>query len=349
MVSNKVLENSSTIQDIYTTWNPIFKNINIKARGSESKCSSPGTACFFSGGVDGTYTLLEHADEVDYAILINGFDFNMDDSTWRSLINRNLTLTKELGIELIAVETNFKYFTSAFGIARKCNFGGVLISAGQLLGFRKLFIAAAVTYKKIPPDGSHVLIDESWSTEGTQVIHSGLEADRTKKIKRISSHKVALDNLWVCWKDPRYNCGDCVKCIRTYIALRLAGVDNFNFENPLTLADCGRFSIDNEFEYIIYEAYLDSAQTNKEGDKELERFLMSAVMKYQFRIFMKSVINRFAPSLLNWRQSKRPDTDKLVDISIHPRYSDTVVLRDVKKRFESGKQFKEQENIGTVY
>ncbi|PCJ27265.1 MAG: hypothetical protein COA96_03520 [SAR86 cluster bacterium] len=348
-ISPLLFSNLTALQEIYCSWNPIFKHINIRARLQEPVARRSGKACFFSGGVDGSYSLLQHSDSIDYAVLVNGFDFNMDDATWRVMIARNEHLAKSLGITLIPVETNFKYFTSAFGIARQCNFGAVLICIGQIIGFDVLYIAAGLTYRNILPDGSHVLTDPLWTTESTAIIHTGMEADRRAKIEKISENEIALSNLWVCWKDPSANCGECDKCMRTYIALRICGIDNFEFEKKISIRQVSKISIHNNVELSIFESFLEAAIQSENLDIQLIKALKNLIFKYKSRSFLKDTLQQFFPAFIRWRHNARPELDRLVDIGLTPRYSDSIVLQGVRERFQKGKEFKEPENIGSIF
>jgi 7-cyano-7-deazaguanine synthase in queuosine biosynthesis len=78
-VSPKLLTNAALLQDIFHSWNP--KQLKIIPLVANSSVSSPdepintGVASFFSGGVDSTYTLLKHEDEISHLVFIQGFDF----------------------------------------------------------------------------------------------------------------------------------------------------------------------------------------------------------------------------------------------------------------------------------
>ena len=69
------------------------------------------------------------------------------------------------------------------------------------------------------------MLDPLWSTEFMQFEHDGGEATRFEKTAYISGHETAMQWLRVCHANPNgvYNCGRCVKCLRTRIALRTAG------------------------------------------------------------------------------------------------------------------------------
>jgi hypothetical protein len=213
-VSARLFHSLSAVQVIYRTWNPIFKPVRISADTRAIEANRDAVASFFSGGVDGTYTLLSHEAEINDLLLINGFDFTMDTATWSLMVERNTDLAVSLGKRLIPVETNYKYFTANFGLARLANYGSVLASVALLLRPRVVHLSAAETYRRMYPGGSHVVLDCLWSTEVTELRHTGLEADRAGKLAVIAKSPQALSSLWVCWKDPALT----VACVRSVCA-----------------------------------------------------------------------------------------------------------------------------------
>ncbi len=93
--------------------------------------------------------------------------------------------------------------------------------------WRRMLVPATHNYGILAPWGSHPLTDVLWSTESMRVIHYGAEVTRIQKIMReIAGSRVARDHLRVCWENRRgqSNCGECEKCIRTIVALKIAGV-----------------------------------------------------------------------------------------------------------------------------
>jgi len=93
-VSEKLLTQLDAIQKIFNCWNPIFKFISVTSATKKIVASYLSASCFFSGGVDGSYLLIKHKDIIENLVLINGFDFNMDDITWQNMINRNTEILK---------------------------------------------------------------------------------------------------------------------------------------------------------------------------------------------------------------------------------------------------------------
>ncbi len=325
-VSEKVFNNIPLIQTIINCWNPIFKKIKVQARTSANMPRKTGCAAFFSAGVDSLYTLVKHRQKIDQLILVNGFDFNADATAWEVMIKRCQRIAGIYKKDLLVVETNLKEFNSFFNLSRFANFGATLSTIAQLMDFKTVFLNSADTYEKIFTSGSHPLLDPLWSTEVCEIIHTGLEADRTRKIELIKSDPHALHNLWFCLKDPNANCGKCNKCIRTYIALKLNGVDDFKFSNPVQISDIAKMSIDNEEILNFFEKFRNFACEQHQHD--VDRQLRKLILKYKVKSFMKDIDTYvFNSKIQNWKRRRSKSQKELTNISVLPRYTDELMLR----------------------
>ncbi|UPW17792.1 hypothetical protein M0C34_16370 [Agarivorans sp. TSD2052] len=348
-VSASLLEKLPHIQTIMHAWNPIFKRIKISATSQAFHTSTTqlGHSAFFSGGVDGTYNLIQHANRLDNLVLINGFDFSMPLASWQHLVNRCQKTADLFNKRLICVESNLKEFTGWTGLARFANFGASLASVSLLLNPNSMILSGAVTYDAIHPSNSHPLLDPLWSTESCQILHLGLEADRAAKIAVIKGKPEALNNLWVCWKDPRSNCGRCAKCYRTYMAMQLNNISNFHFSQVVSHSAIKQLSPKSEEDLSFYE-YLHRLAI-KQQHHSLRRVLRNIILRYRF----KSVIRDTERLLLNsawsqWRQSKLSH-QQLADVSVFPKYSDAIQLERLHQRLKQNPRFISSANIGSVF
>lgn len=280
-ISSRLYDNIDKIQEIYHCWNPIFKRIKVvsNTRALESKGSGCGS--FFSAGVDATYSLLKHASEIEHLVLINGFDFPMPTQSWNAMVERNKSYASKLGKNLVPVETNRTFFKKESGLAGSTNFGACLASVAYVLGLTKAFISDSETYRWLIADGAHPLLCPLWSTEKTSVVHTGLEADRAKKLQLIGKNRDAVSNLWVCWDHPDYNCGRCSKCIRTYIALRLNDIEGCSFRNKVNISDVAKQSIRNELDLSFYLDFLRIAK--EKGDDQVVKVINRLIGRYKIK------------------------------------------------------------------
>jgi hypothetical protein len=127
--------------------------------------------------------------------------------------------------------------------------------------FRRVYIPSSHSYAQLFPWGSHPLLDPLWSIEGTEIVHDGCEASRVEKVKYLASCDVAIKHLRVCWENRNgaYNCGQCEKCLRTMVSLRIAGVLNRSaaFARQLDLEAVARLALpdDNARAFIEENVY----------------------------------------------------------------------------------------------
>jgi len=348
-VSEKLMSSIPEIQEIFHCWNPIFKNIRVRGREkNEPGENNGGCAAFFSAGVDSIYTALKHKEEINSLILINGFDFNMNSNTWGDLVKRNTDLAALLDKQLILVETNLKEFTAWFRMKRYVNFGASLATIANLLEINKTYISGHVTYEKITPAGVHPLLDPLWSTESCEIIHAGLEADRTAKIALFRNLPEILSRLWVCWENPKSNCGKCSKCIRSYVAMRLLGIENFKFDYPVQLDDVRKLTIEDDEMLSFFEHFRDDAL--KLSMPDLVRTINKIILKYKTRRFLVDVDTYFLASRLKkTRKMLNSHANSLADINVLPRASDQPMLEGLLKDHNSRNKIESTAIIGSVF
>lgn len=295
-ISSQLSGNLSKIQEMYHCWNPVFKRIHVvsNTRGGERQGSGCGS--FFSGGVDGTYSVLKHISEIDYLVLINGFDFCIPTPSWNAMVERNTSFAARLGKYLVPVETNWFHFTKEYGLVRPVTYGSCLASIAQMLGFSKALISATETFKELLPDGGHPLLCPLWSTEKTSMVHTGLEADRAGKLHFIAKNPDAVSNLWVCWDSPDYNCGRCSKCVRTYVALRLNDITGCPFKEKVRIADVARQPIKNN---LALSYYLEFQRLAKEkGDVQIAKRISRLIGRYKLKLWFSDMDKYYCSGVL---------------------------------------------------
>lgn len=237
-ISNKTWFNSKKLNKITISGKSKKNDNRIKKR----------VGCFFSGGVDSFYSLLEN-DNITDIIFVHGFDTKLDDYTLRKNISINL---KEIAtiqkVNLIEVETNIRYFLDFYS-NWEITHGSALafISHSYSHLFDEIIISSSYSYdhKSLLPWGSHPLIDNYWSTENFRINHYGADVERFEKLKFISNFDVCMKFLRVCYLnyESSYNCGFCEKCLRTKLGLHTLGVldkyqsfdNNFNINKFLPL------------------------------------------------------------------------------------------------------------------
>jgi hypothetical protein len=219
-VSARLLGEIPGIQRMFRSWNARLAPVDVDAIACQP---GPGrdTGLFYAGGVDSSYSLLAHRDEVDALIAIFGFDMAMSEEDRAASHARHARFASDLGKEFIQVDSNVRTFVTQHGVRRSFVFGAILSSVALLLGLQRCYIASSHTTIAKKPDGSHPSLDKRFSNGTTTIVHDDDSVPRVEKTRAVAADPRFLANLVVCWDQPNANCGRCMKCVRTMTALRV--------------------------------------------------------------------------------------------------------------------------------
>jgi hypothetical protein len=235
-ISPRLHEALPEIQAIYDAFEPRARRIPVEVAVRElslPRDGAPGVGLFFSLGVDSYYSLLKNEREhpadagtITHLLSVHGIDVPLpewDETFPPDLLASFTWVAAETGKTLIPVVTNVRKVTARFAPWPTAHGGGLIAVALALgAGLRRIHIAASATYDKLYPWGSHPLLDPLWSTEDLTVIHDGCEMNTIDKTRFIVEARPALvlQTLRPCAGfRPGYNCGACLKCMRTMIDL----------------------------------------------------------------------------------------------------------------------------------
>ncbi len=224
--SNQLFESLEYLQGIYRCWNEELKTINIITSLTSSREERDEVGSFFSAGVDSSYTLMQHRDEITNLIIMDAFDQPCAEDIWSDYVEKQTVFAEAHGKQLISVQTNVRQYAEDKKISWEFMHGLILSTVGGLFGFRKIFVPSTYSYRDLFPWGSHPLTDPLWSTENVRIVHDGAGSRRWEKMKKLTECPEILDNLRICWRSKVSNCGVCPKCIRTMLALHLLGASS---------------------------------------------------------------------------------------------------------------------------
>ncbi len=240
-VSSRLVDGAQYIADVVLTWEralrpdqPRYGRVPLVAprrRERPGSATDRRVACFFTGGADSFASVIRHRDEIDVFVFVHGFDLLDDqhDPLNQRVVERLHAAAGMLGLPLIEVECNLVAFSTSFGIGWDDYHGAALATVALLLApnFSTFFVPATTTYAELYPLGSHPLLDPQWSTDLVEILHDGADATRVEKMRAIAAEPAAREHLRVCFenRDGLYNCGRCEKCVRTGVAVRIAGVE----------------------------------------------------------------------------------------------------------------------------
>ena len=275
-VSTTLSANLAKIQRIYKSWNSCLTTVELEAAhyNPDSVKRGEGTGLFYSGGVDSSFSLIDHLDEVDTLIIAFGFDFVLSEEEVAESLERNNRFADQLGMTLASVNTNHSHFVSQLGVSRTFVFGATLASVAQLLGLETGYVASSHSTANMRPEGSHPAIDPLFSNGVTRIVHDDVSVSRFAKTSAIANHPDVLSNLRVCWEEHNHNCGVCSKCVRTISALRLAGVTG-PFPPLEDMKTIHAAAASMELEYLVDMIEVAHAR----GDRELFRSLKKGLRR----------------------------------------------------------------------
>ena len=276
-VSSCLVAALPAIQRTYRNWNVRLHEVALEATTYEPDHEGTGTALFYAGGVDSSYSLIAHEGELDALVAVLGFDMHMDEEEMAASRARNTAFARALGKEIVFVESTHRGFLRTLGVSRTFVFGAMLASAALLLGLRRCYIASSHSVGHLRPEGSHPTLDPLCSNGTTAIVHDDVTVSRLDKTRAIATRPDVLANLRVCWDQPNDNCGTCLKCLRTMAALRLCGVAG-PFPPLDDLGVVRRMASHTELDYVVEMA----VSAHRQGDVELYRRLRQGLRRQDF-------------------------------------------------------------------
>ena len=286
-VSAELLENAGRIQDLLCDWYPGYRRISIRAETAETILPrARGAGLFYSGGVDSSYSLLNHQHEIDALVTVIGADVGIADSDRVASLRQAVSeVSHHYGLEAILVTTDIRNVSDRM-IGWVEYHAAFLTAVGHLLGerFGTVTIASSGSERaKNIPWGSNPNLDPLYGTSAMR-IHHDTAIDRFTKLKDIVDEPALMKHLRVCSKsDP--NCNECPKCgfVMHELAVLNAQDKSPTFERR-NLRDVPLAALDLDNLYL--ERLRDAARladasgvTAKKADRTLRAFAVKHQLK----------------------------------------------------------------------
>jgi hypothetical protein len=316
-VSLGLRQNTARLQDIYHAWRPDLARVDIVAPDGAPPATGRDTGLFFGCGVDSFFSLLKDSSRdggspsIAHLVLADGFDIRPGNPGLFEKVARSAQhVARAAEKHLVVVGTNLRTFTDRL-VGWDIYHGAALASLGLTLGglLRRCLIPSTHAYAELVPWGSHPLLDPLWSTETVDFVHDGCEASRTDKIRRLASWALALRHLRVCWLDwtDDYNCGRCEKCIRTMIALHIAGALGRAATFPLTLdtAHVRRMNLITGESSLRFLDDLLGALHDSAEDRRIAGALRHVIRRTRLRAQLGSLIPGRLRRVVAWARPRR--------------------------------------------
>jgi hypothetical protein len=238
-VSATFLAGTERYMNVMRLWGPALgwslRVVPVRARTAPTLASA-GRGAFFSGGVDGLFTMLEAREVLDAGVFVHGIDFQLDNPMAAEACARNAAWLRGLDKELVEMSTNLRWVGMRLGVRWNDHNGACLAGCAHALGLADAYIASGHAWLDTMPGATHRVIDPELGGDRLQVHHHGFGPMRWEKLQRIARAPGALELLRVCWHDRAYNCGSCEKCIRTMYLLQALGLGMPSFPAPASPA-----------------------------------------------------------------------------------------------------------------
>lgn len=209
---------------------------------ASSSGRNPAAALWLTAGVDSLHVLREnrrmyapsHPRSFRRAIHVPHLNFPGGDNLppARDLLRRQLRSVKavaaETGLDLIVVGSNQRLLEPDLFFPGREALGSLLASTAhfQSAALRSATVAASLDLTRLPPLGSHPLLDPLFSSASLDIFHEGWGRTRMEKVRDLARWG-PLRHVFVCFEGPlpdgQVNCGRCEKCVRTMTALVAVG------------------------------------------------------------------------------------------------------------------------------
>ncbi|RQG97113.1 hypothetical protein [Natrarchaeobius chitinivorans] len=211
--------------------------------------ADPGSdsALLFTGGVDSTCSYVRHREESPTLVSIRGWTItteSADDAKWDDLRGRVTSFADERGLETAFVESNvlsaldhpmilahYKRFVDGAwysSVGHGLGLLGLCAPMAYARGISNLYVGAT-HWEGIDLEwGSRPDIDDYVRWAGTRCHHDAYDLTRQERLDVIAEYvesEAPRLELQTCNRRMDGNCGDCEKCYRTAVGLRLSGLE----------------------------------------------------------------------------------------------------------------------------
>ncbi|WP_248499554.1 hypothetical protein [Tomitella gaofuii] len=284
-VDESTLQGAETAQNTLHEWWPnTMRKVNLVADSTQDKGHGErGVGCFFSGGLDSFYSAVKHQPDITHLIFVHGFDIFLNSHSRRHYeksLEGVREAAAEMGKHLIEYQTNIRRMFEMNG-GWDVGFGLAHVALSLADHLHTVYIPAGRTEGNLAPRGTHPDLDPLWSSSNVQLIHDGLEADRVAKAATAKESPAAMQHLRVCFwnRSDALNCGECEKCVRTAINMRIVGAaDKCRALPPIDAAKAlSKIPTDNPSAVYFLRDNLRALQNSDRDDPELESALESAL------------------------------------------------------------------------
>ncbi|MEA2398851.1 MAG: hypothetical protein QOK25_2407 [Thermoleophilaceae bacterium] len=237
-VSRRLLAGAAVARDTYLDWCPDLYPSRLSVAGElELPPRADGVGCFFSRGVDSTFSIAQSRPGADLTRLlyVDRLEPRHDQGVRAEEIRRAHLVAERAGLPLTVIDTNLREFTDGFvrNWEDMAGAGLAFVANALAAGIRRVVIPST-DGPLVGPCGTSPLLDPLFSTELVDVVHDSVSKSRVEKVFWLARERHELvSSLKVCFEqNVPGNCGRCSKCLVTMVSLEAAGVLHLAEEFP---------------------------------------------------------------------------------------------------------------------
>lgn len=231
-VSPRTVRGCGEVAELYRAWAPELPRSELRVAAERApRGGGGGVGCFFSRGVDSTYSAVfprSRPDPLTELVYVDGLEPLHDEEVRAEEIRRAREVAARIGLPLSVLGTNLRELTHRWHRDWFDIIGVALAALGLSLagGLTDVVIPSHEGPWAMGPAGSHPDLEPRLSTEAVSIHHDTISHSRVGKARWLAVHRPdAVPGIKVCFAENRAdNCGRCAKCLETMAALEAAGV-----------------------------------------------------------------------------------------------------------------------------
>ena len=239
---------SGPCQNAFRIVIPTLQQISIRPSELLSKGKpAPGVATGFSGGIDSFCVLADHFYSPDCPpgfrpthLVFNNVGSHGHgadgERIFKGRYNRLAPFVERIGLPFVALDSNLdSFYIEELHFTRTHtprNIAAALLlqgGIGRYLSASSTDYRAAALYESQYIASSESILIPLLASESMDILSVGHEYRRVDKTLKVADIPDSYEVLDVCVREGDRNCTDCKKCLRTTIALDIAGrLDNYS-------------------------------------------------------------------------------------------------------------------------
>ncbi|MDR1071986.1 MAG: hypothetical protein LBL21_05080 [Rickettsiales bacterium] len=285
--SEELLDNLRMFVKIWTFWKPKqYKPVNIIADAvpNDRFDHERKLITCFSGGLDAAYTAYKYAKKMatgknydyDKSVFVHGADIPLSQpDKYEAAFAPALETTRDIGVELVRVESNYREFAHDWEMEYGALLAGVLHFFAAGYGFGCCTNQSVHRFQTIW--GLNPFTDRLLSSDIFRFFNDGYEHSRCDRAGFVKDWGTGVKNLRVCWSnyaDLSKNCGHCEKCVRTKLNFMAHGVMKLpSMPDELSPAQIRAQVLDKEYKWKMYNESFETGIRNKTLPPDILRAL----------------------------------------------------------------------------